>query len=172
MQTIVGGRIIFYYNPLCPPPTRFKSFMNKRGMTSLCSRAGQLSMRAGHARQSLKISDHTRKLRSLLTTMVTLMQNYAGACLALLHLFINESTSILMSHYYKESETNGALWRQRKRVRNGRGTAGKNERSMKGAKRDEGMEKEEEGLRLPRRACFILGLSMVTVAVLLRLTET
>lgn len=38
--------------------------------------------------------------------------------------------------------------------------------------RDGGMEKGEEGLCLPRRACFILGLSMVTVAVLLPLTET
>lgn len=39
-------------------------------------------------------------------------------------------------------------------------------------KRRSGMRKEEEGLRLPRRACFILGLSMVTVAVRLPLTET
>lgn len=34
------------------------------------------------------------------------------------------------------------------------------------------MEEREEGLCLPRRACFILGLSMVTVAILLLLTET
>lgn len=39
-------------------------------------------------------------------------------------------------------------------------------------RRGRGMEKGEEGLCLPRRACFILGLSMVTVAVLLPLTET
>lgn len=31
---------------------------------------------------------------------------------------------------------------------------------------------EREGLHLPRRACFILGLSIVTVAVLLPFTET
>lgn len=41
-----------------------------------------------------------------------------------------------------------------------------------GERQKTGVENKKEGLVLPRRACFILGLSMVTVAVLLPLTET
>lgn len=76
----------------------------------------------------------------------------------LLHLpdaFINESTNRWWC--YTDTRTDGALQRWRAKER------------KKGEKRK--MENKEEGLCLPRRACFILGLSMVTVAVLLPLTE-
>lgn len=85
-------------------------------------------------------------------------------------------TTILVEHYYKGGRTDGALQRQQVKERDGlqRGQSetreqGKREERME---RRGGMEKGEEGLCLPRRACFILGLSMVTVAVLLPLTET
>ncbi len=86
-------------------------------------------------------------------------------------------TTILMLHYYKDSRTDGALQRQRERERKRR-AAERTERSRRARKerketeRRGGMEEGEEGLCLPRRVCFILGLSMVTVAVLLPLTET
>lgn len=69
-----------------------------------------------------------------------------------------------------DSWTDAGLQRQREKERNRR--AGMTERRNK-AKSRTGMGKKK-GRRdcLPRRACFILGLSMVTVAVLLPLTET
>lgn len=43
---------------------------------------------------------------------------------------------------------------------------------QRGDKEEEDEKEEKEEEILPRRACFIFGLSMVTVAVLLPLTET
>lgn len=96
----------------------------------------------------------------------------------LMSLSMKALTAILMLHYYsRDSRTDGALQRQqdkeRKKERNGwqRGQIEAwKERQEMGSRG--GMKKGEEGLCLPRRACFILGLSMVTVAVLLPLTET
>lgn len=46
------------------------------------------------------------------------------------------------------------------------------DREQRVEEKEENEEEEKEEESLPRRACFILGLSMVTVAVLLPLTET
>lgn len=72
-----------------------------------------------------------------------------------------------------DSRTDGALQRQldnRERGKEGRVKTVVKQGKDGEQRRDEGEEEEEESL--PRRACFILGLSMVTVAVLLPLTET
>lgn len=75
-----------------------------------------------------------------------------------------------------DSRTDGALQRQldnRERGKEGRVKTVVKEGKDGEQRRDEGEEEEEKKEEsLPRRACFILGLSMVTVAVLLPLTET
>lgn len=80
----------------------------------------------------------------------------------------------MVLHYYKDRRTGGALQRRKEKKQwiTERTVKTRNKGTTEKIEHRGRMEKEEEGLCLPRRACFILGLSMVTVAVLLPLTET
>ena len=91
---------------------------------------------------------------------------------------MNALKTIPMPSLLQREQVEMELCRDRERWGERDGTAGRTvqitgaKKERKDKEHSRGTEKREEGLCLPRRACFILGLSMVTVAVLLPLTET